>query len=413
MKPEDINEIIDGFLKGRDNDSQAEKVEVIFNSYSQVDWENWLTDIIYHGIGYPISSLSPMGDVILDIPDYLRANMISTSNYELAISSFISKTYFENPENIVLLERLLNTYIALSGYSANDTLIQILTLPTYTLKKGKYNFIKTLTLLALSKSSKLNIEKQEVDFKKEIINYIVLRGINEMRHDPYFYSTALRFSYIQISSKFFFIFLSLLLSRVELFQDENFKENIKHLLISKIEELFSEKLPSFHSDLLDWLLTLSNPTVKSFGFESNNLASQLVTGIALQMKAEKLGIDELSENELTFDTYKPIYSVLFVLSLLTDQDISPTKIFEDPEIICYVINNIVNDVTENEIILQYLFKSHIDFVLNTKIRILPELKKVFRINIDVDKLSQMLFSKRKPFIISKASIINELNLQRA
>lgn len=263
MNTEDFTGIIKGFLNDLEKESQTEDVKVILNSYSQNDWENWLTDIIYHGIGYPINSLSPIGDVILDMTDYLRANLISSSNYELAISSYISKTYFENPENTVLLERLLNTYIALTGFSANEIIIQILTLPNYTFRKGQHNFIKTLALLALSKSSKLTSEKQEVDYKKDIINYIALKGIDEMRHDPYFYSTALRFSYLQISSKFFFVFLSLLLSKLESFEDNNLKKTIKYLLISKIEELYYEKLPTFFSDLLDWIITSSNPSGRS------------------------------------------------------------------------------------------------------------------------------------------------------
>lgn len=301
VNTEDFTGIIKGFLNDLEKESQTEDVKVILNSYSQNDWENWLTDIIYHGIGYPINSLSPIGDVILDMTDYLRANLISSSNYELAISSYISKTYFENPENTVLLERLLNTYIALTGFSANEIIIQILTLPNYTFRKGQNNFIKTLALLALSKSSKLTSEKQEVDYKKDIINYIALKGIDEMRHDPYFYSTALRFSYLQISSKFFFVFLSLLLSKLESFEDNNLKKTIKYLLISKIEELYYEKLPTFFSDLLDWIITSSNPSGRYFKIASNNMALEFVCDIASLIKSGELGLLELKDKEMVFD----------------------------------------------------------------------------------------------------------------
>lgn len=301
VNTEDSTGIIKGFLNDLEKESQIEDVKVILNSYSQNDWENWLTDIIYHGIGYPINSLSPIGDVILDMTDYLRANLISSSNYELAISSYISKTYFENPENTVLLERLLNTYIALTGFSANEIIIQILTLPNYTFRKGQNNFIKTLALLALSKSSKLTSEKQEVDYKKDIINYIALKGIDEMRHDPYFYSTALRFSYLQISSKFFFVFLSLLLSKLESFEDNNLKKTIKYLLISKIEELYYEKLPTFFSDLLDWIITSSNPSGRYFKIASNNMALEFVCDIASLIKSGELGLLELKDKEMVFD----------------------------------------------------------------------------------------------------------------
>lgn len=405
MKPGDIDGILESFLKDFKKDTQSNEVKDVLLSYSPLEWENWLNDIINHGIGYPISSISPIGDVIVDMPDYLRANQISTSNYELAIGNFISKVFYENPEDILLLERLLNTYIALSGYSSNEILLKILRLPTYTYKKGEHNFLKTLVLLALSKSSKLVSEE-----KDEIYDYLVLHGINEMIHEPYFYSTALRFCYLQISLKKFFEFLTILLSKFDKSKDDKLKEIIVPLLRDKIEEIYSEKLQSFYSDLFDWLLCIASPD-SNIGIESNKMTKHLVLSIAETVKSGEIDELELTKQDMTIGTYKPIYSVLFLLSILIHEDISPTKIFDEPEIIIFVINNIVANNSHNEKLLFDLFKHNLNFVLSTKMRFLDSLTKIYPLNIDLDTYQVLLYSKRMNYSNSKKSIKYELNLQ--
>jgi len=399
MVTEHIDNTLEEFLNELEADSPHEQIESVLASYTSQSWENWLNDIIQHGIGYPISNLSPVGDVIIDMPDLLRVNQISTAHYELAVGTLLSRTYYENPENILLLERLINAYVALSGYTANDILIKILTLPNYTNRAGANNYIKTIALLALSKSSKL-----EDKHKRDIISYIVLKGLDEMSRDPYFFSTTLRFCYIQISGNAFFSLLTIILIKVDQLADTNLKGVLQPLLLDKIEELYAGKFPSFYSDLFHWLISISGLGCYS-KFESNVMTKHLLLGITGLIKSGDIEIQTLTIQELQIEIYKPVYSILFLLSILTEEDISPSKIFDDPEMLVYTINNIITDNHENEKLLFSLIKAHLNFVLNTQVRILPELNHLFQIKINTDELNTILIFPSQQYTSSKEAII--------
>lgn len=401
MDEKEINSMISKITDELNLSSEVSELNRILKSYETLDWENWLKDIISLGIAYPISNLIPDGDIIIDIVNYLRKNIISTYFYEKAVSNILITEYHQNPQNVILLERLIDASISLSGYSSKKILITILVSRINSNQKGKASYIKTGALLALTKSTFLSDEN-----KKEIYNYIILQGLNQMRHDPYFYSTALRFCYLQVSVDSFFNMLTMCLIELEEISDKNVKESIEHLLIDKIEELHFAKLPVFYNNFYKWLISTQVPKHSS-NLCSNSASIRILNEIGELINKNIISLPEAHQNLMEEAKYEN--AVVFLLSIAIERDVSILGIFEIPKDLIKVLLFITSQ-KKNTKNLFAILKSKANFISATKMRLIPvlnESKKNF-----ITKKSLLKITKNLDAILLspdsnvKASIVN-------
>ena len=384
MDKKELDSMISKISKELLQNMEVTEVDEILKSYKTLDWEYWLKDIISLGIAYPISNLIPDGDIIIDIVNYLRKNIISTYFYEIAVSNILITEYHQNPQNVILLERLIDASISLSGSSANKILITILVSRINSLQKGKTSYIKTGALLALTKSTFLSDEN-----KKEIYNYIVLQGLNQMRHDPYFYSTAMRFCYLQVSVDSFFNMLTMCLIEIEEISNQNIKESIEHLLIDKIEELHFAKLPVFYNNFYSWLITTQVPNHSS-KLCSNSSSIKILNEIGELINKNSISLPQAHQDLMEEAKYED--AVVFLLSIAIEKDISIEGIFDIPKDLIKVLLFITSQKKSAKNLFAIL-KSKANFISTTKMRLVPvlnESKKNFITNKSLLKISKKL-----------------------
>lgn len=377
----------------------------IFRSYNTLHWENWIKDIINLKIAYPLSRLSADGDIIIDIVDYLRKNVISSQYYEEAISNLFIKEYHQNEENVLLIERLIRALISLSSYSANETLMKILFSKINSKKKGNISYIKTISLLALSKSAFLSTENI-----KEIYHYIVIQGFKEMKHDPYFYSTALRFCYLKISLKAFFETLTLILKDIDLTDTTSSKDDIIHLLVDKIEEIHYAKLHIFYTYFFSWLLT-SHDQNQPNSFCLNPITVELLNKLGSLINKNLLDLSFKNEDIIEEVKYKN--ATEFLLSIIIEKDISPSKVFENP---LDLVTNLVfiTKSANNLSSLLNIIESKVSFITKTKMRLIPSIIEEDHYSNEglikiINFLDKFIYSPKSNIQSSKESINNLLS----
>jgi len=310
------------------NDSVVE----ILRSYDYEGWLKWIMDITEHKIAFPISNLSANGDVLVEIIDLLRKNSISVFHYERALSDSFAKEYKQNINNYNLQERYLNALAYLSSNSCIKTLVEVLDSKVNSHHKGRTAYIKTLALLALFKAS--NIEEK---VSEEILDYIKHRGIYEMTHDVYFYSTALRFCYRKVSvAEFFF----LMTKTLHLDFAEEQQDRLIHLLVDKIDELFYYKPYALSKNIKIWL-------VNDFGYDKElilldrPLSRKLLIEISALYRNNEIRVDPVPDqsNEIKLEEA----TIEFFLSILLNQDVSSKGIMSEENVLITILKSIVED----------------------------------------------------------------------
>lgn len=387
------------------NEYKEADIKEILMSYNNVDWENWLQDILNLGIAYPVSKVSSDGDVIIDIIGYLRSNNISTKYYERAITDILTEEYHQNPEGINTQERLINALISLSSTNANEILLNILFSRINSHKKGRDSYIKTLALIALTQSPNLNDNQ-----KTSVFNFIVLQGFKEMKHDPYFYSNSLRFCYLKISVKSFYELLTLLIHELDSFEDKKIKKSIIYLIVDKIEDLHFTHLQIFFSSLFKWFIKTQNP-VYSNSLNNNECNLLILKQVASLLKSDILNIPLIKGGIIDENLYKD--SLEFFLSILLDDDITSKQLLDEPLELLQLLKFITKK-TDYCSVLVNLIKQHENFVMSTKMRLIPllieDLENPVTNLLDVSKiLDEISYSTESSMESSKRSISKYLN----
>lgn len=367
MSEDELNSIIENLSRRLLNNDENHDENRILLSYKEKDWEKWIIDILEIKIAYPISRISSNGDVLSDMVFYLREHNITTRYYEKSISHRFMQEYYQNPNNIFLLERLIDVLVHLCGDTANKSLIELLSSKINSSHKGKNSYLKTNALLALSKSYLI-----DSTYKENILNYIILQGLHEMKHDPYFYSTCLRFCYYQITTRSFFNLLTIIINEIDKWENNHLvKDNILHLLIDKIDELFYHKTSIFYSNLFTWVLDNNNPDDLNSLYHNKyykRFTSILTT--LIEMNSFPLqGPKNIKLNEIYYKD-----SVEILLSILANQDISPSKHLKNPEYLIEIFSFIGENSINSHNLIE-IMRHESKYVVSVSIRLIPEIIK--------------------------------------
>ena len=72
-------------------ENSKESILEVLRNYTVEDFTNWIDDILTHGVAYPIYTLSSDGDIIVELPHWLKREKIATTNFELAVLEHLKK----------------------------------------------------------------------------------------------------------------------------------------------------------------------------------------------------------------------------------------------------------------------------------------------------------------------------------
>ncbi len=235
-----------------DNNNSFNVIDIL-REFSSQNWRDWLEDIMNYGIAFPVSQITSDGDILTDVIDFLRTHNISVYHYETGVSNFVNQLSISNT-NPTFLERLINILIIIKGQKAEFTLTKILTSRDNNFLIGKYDYIKSLALLALARSSALNEST-----KLKAHNYLIIIGLKEMKHDPSFYANALRLSYLQFSLKSFFKDLEIIIEILNPDRTENHEyatqlDRYVIVLVDILEEVHYRDIATFYSTFCNWYI---------------------------------------------------------------------------------------------------------------------------------------------------------------
>ncbi len=327
----------------------------ILHDFNVEKWSDWLEDILNYNVAYPISQISTEGDVIVDIVDYLRTNNLSVHNYEEAVGIIVNQFSFSN-SNSVFLERLINVLISIRGYKTDSILLKILTSRDNNYQKGSFDFLKSIALLALARSSGINDTTQSNAY-----NYLKMVGLKEMKHDPSFYGNALRFSYLQYSVNHFFEDMDTIIRILDpqVFENQDYQGlNSRYALVilDKLEEVHYRYIGTFYSSFCKWFMEVGSSNSKN-SLQGNPLF-KLISENFMDLINSKTFIEEvhnISSSKITiqkeekeaFIEDKYAMSLRFLLNFTQERDDLNLSLDETTEVIAFLID------TDKEIAIDF------------------------------------------------------------
>ena len=367
-------------------DKNMEELYEILRKFTSTDWANWLEDILVHGVAYPVSRFSSDGDVLLDMVDYLQKNDIPTIYYEEAISDIIGTIAFSY-SNLNFLESLLNSLIALGCKKSIPQLLRILQSGANTHQKGKYDYIKSLALLALARSPKLGKEE-----KHEIRNYVIMAGLFKMKHDPIFYSSALAFCYSHFSVADFFNMLTNILKVLTSQKTENEQSNDLNLryvssIIEKIKELYLRRIASFYSSITNWLLVSFSNNDSKKSLIGNELFTEILVKIGGLFQSQFFKNDAYENDLLECNETNYGSSFQFLIYLIREMDL---KRFPDQEILRINAFLLKYNGAAAERFLLFNLREHVDYVCKNYGKIIPDAQNELKNDYTVLIIQQLL-----------------------
>lgn len=346
---EEVSRKLDNLFNKENKD-----IKTIFRNFNTNDWKNWLEDILTHGIAYPISNFSGGGDVVVDMVDYLNKNDIPTFKYEEALSEILSSIAFSF-SNVEFLESILNALITVGGNKSNSILLKILQSRKNNYQKGKYDYIKSLSLLALARSSNLQTHD-----KKEVLSYLLLVGFKEMIHDPSFYSFALRFTYLHYTVKNFFQLLTIIINTLNneistVGKPTPDKEIIVSSILELIEELHYRKPSNFFSEIVNWIMFCYTDNDFHKTLKDNKLFKEVLCKINELSVNKYIGGFKHDYLNTVSDEQEFSHAFSFILDVLFEQKYSGFSIDENLHINAFLLNK---DMSLSEKFLRNVLIQH-------------------------------------------------------
>ncbi|MEO8965672.1 MAG: hypothetical protein ABI370_13490, partial [Gammaproteobacteria bacterium] len=264
----------------------------IVREFNVENWLDWLDDVLIHKVAYPFYNLSPDGDVIVEVVNYLRNNSIPLSFYERALTICVSQRI--NPfSNVSQLERLIDALSSVKGIKSVPLLIKIIKDRSISHLKGNNGFIISTALNSIARASSLSDTE-----KSDIQNHVCLHGLKDMGFDPAYVGNFLRFSYLHYDNVHFFeslnVILALANSDSSTEDDLLLRARLITVLTDKFDEVHYRSISTFYSSFFNWFIK------NCFFLKSNDLFDSLISNLCeLMMDEDSLGsFDEVKFSNL-------------------------------------------------------------------------------------------------------------------
>ncbi len=231
--------------------SNSNSIKEAFSAYSIEDWHNWIDDILSHGIAYPISTLSPLGDVLSDICEYLSQNEIPGEKYDLAINEKldqeISLTQMSE-QDLFNIERLLDVIIIRKSNSGREIIKKLFQKKEICNSRGRNDFIVNKVFQVLSKH---DLEQPEIRMVFETSTLVYLPSFIG---EPSFVGNFLRFVRIKYEIHKFFEVLSIVIEKISnLPSQELMDKRMVTVIVDKLIEVHYYTPDKFYSSLYLWV----------------------------------------------------------------------------------------------------------------------------------------------------------------
>jgi hypothetical protein len=219
----------------------------VLKDFSVENWNSWIEDILKKNVAFPISNLSPDGDVLKEMLIYIERENVSSAKYKEAIYVVLKKHY-DFKFDTLIVERLLEVAIVTKDAMFKDIYKSIFFNKEINDTKGKFDYLNSKSLQGLSR---IVLSEEE---KREIYEFGLLVWINKNISIPSLVGNFLRFVRLQLKSETFFNVFSYVIIEQDSSINQQIQRKMASVLIDKIRELHFYNTANFYSSLFHWFI---------------------------------------------------------------------------------------------------------------------------------------------------------------
>ncbi|MFP5041610.1 hypothetical protein [Parasediminibacterium sp. JCM 36343] len=230
--------------------SEINAVDILRN-YNYVNWIDWIEDILYYGIAYPLNNLTPEGDILIDIVFFLKKNNISTKEYDSALCGVLNKLYgnYNDAEKII---RIINVLVGIKNPKAKEILRKIFFNPELNDLIFNHDSVKAKILQAYAR---LELDVKE---REEVKVHFELFGWKEFPNNIALMGNYLRFMFLHYEEN---VFLNSISSTIKLTSNLYSEQQIPFvvtLIEDKLREFYYNRKSIFYSHFYEWFSNVYN-----------------------------------------------------------------------------------------------------------------------------------------------------------